>query len=79
MKPLDFPLLADENIHPEIIEALAAKGKQITSVQAHGLASRSDREILRYAHSRGWAVLTHDSASTPPPPSPAGCSTPSPA
>jgi hypothetical protein len=23
MKPLDFPLLADENIHPEIIEALA--------------------------------------------------------
>jgi predicted nuclease of predicted toxin-antitoxin system len=61
MRPLDFPLLADENIHPEIIEALTAKGKQITSVLAAGLAGREDREILSHAHSRGWVVVTHDS------------------
>jgi hypothetical protein len=26
MRPLNFPLLADENIHPEVIAALAARG-----------------------------------------------------
>jgi predicted nuclease of predicted toxin-antitoxin system len=61
MRPLDFPLLADENIHPEVIAALAAKGKQITSVHAEGLAGRKDREILRHAHAQGWVVITHDS------------------
>jgi predicted nuclease of predicted toxin-antitoxin system len=61
MRPLDFPLLADENIHPEVVEALAAKGKQITAVRAEGLAGRQDREILRHAHTRGWVVMTHDS------------------
>jgi predicted nuclease of predicted toxin-antitoxin system len=61
MRPLDFPLLADENIHPEVVAALAARGKQITSVVAAGLAGKQDREILGYAHERGWVVLTHDS------------------
>jgi predicted nuclease of predicted toxin-antitoxin system len=61
MRPLDFPLLADENIHFEVIAALAAKGRQVTSVHAERLAGREDREILHYAHVRGWVVLTHDS------------------
>jgi predicted nuclease of predicted toxin-antitoxin system len=61
MRPLNFPLLADENIHPEVVEALAAKGKQITSVRSEGLAGRQDREILSHAHARGWVVMTHDS------------------
>ncbi len=61
MKPLDFPLLADENIHPEVVAALAAQGKRITCVLIEGLAGREDREILKHAHERGWVVITHDS------------------
>jgi len=61
MKPLDFSLLADENIHPEVIGALRAAGGDLRSVRTEGLAGKDDREILRHAHSRGWVVLTHDS------------------
>ncbi len=60
MRPLDFPLLADENIHPEVVQTLAARGKQVVSVLAEGLAGREDREILSHAHARGWVVVTHD-------------------
>lgn len=60
MKPLGFPLLADENIHPEVTQALAAQGKQVRTVQAEGLTGHDDAEILRHAHKRGWVVLTHD-------------------
>jgi predicted nuclease of predicted toxin-antitoxin system len=61
MRPLDFPLLADENIRGEVVEALAASGKTATTVRAEGLAGRPDHEILSYAHARLWVVLTHDS------------------
>jgi predicted nuclease of predicted toxin-antitoxin system len=61
MKPLDFPLLADENIHPEVIGALRADGGDLRSILTEGLAGKEDREILRHAHLRGWVVLTHDS------------------
>ena len=46
---------------PRSSRPLAAKGKQIVSVRAEGLAGRQDREILRHAHGRGWVVVTHDS------------------
>ena len=49
MKPLDFPLLADENINPEVVEGLTLSGKDILSVATEGLAGHSDREILRCA------------------------------
>ena len=61
MKPLDFPLLADENIHPDVLQALAERGKDIRSVLAEGLGGCGDVEILRHAQARGWVVLTHDS------------------
>jgi len=61
MKPLDFPLLADENIHPEVIAALIAAGRAVRSVHSEGLAGEEDRKILRHAHSREWVILTHDS------------------
>jgi predicted nuclease of predicted toxin-antitoxin system len=61
MKPLGFPLLADENIHPDVVQALADQGKDIRSVQSEGLAGRRDVVILRHALPRGWVVLTHDS------------------
>jgi predicted nuclease of predicted toxin-antitoxin system len=61
MRPLDFPLFADENIHPDVIRALAAQGKDIRSVIGEGLVGRADAEILRHAHAGGRVVLTHDS------------------
>jgi len=29
MKPLEFPLLADENIHPDVVRALAALNERM--------------------------------------------------
>jgi predicted nuclease of predicted toxin-antitoxin system len=61
VKPLDRPLLADENIQAATVARLAARGKDIRSVQDEGLAGRSDSEILRHASEQGRVVLTHDS------------------
>jgi predicted nuclease of predicted toxin-antitoxin system len=61
MKPLSFPLLADENIRPEVVQALRAQGKDIRTVHDEGLTGHPDIEILRRAHQLGRAVATHDS------------------
>jgi predicted nuclease of predicted toxin-antitoxin system len=61
VKPLGFPLLADENVHPDVVVALAREGRSVRSVLAEGLGGRDDATILRHAHTRGWVVLTHDS------------------
>jgi predicted nuclease of predicted toxin-antitoxin system len=61
MRPLDFPLLADENIQKEVVNALVARGKDVRSVLDEGLAGRDDIDILRAAHAQGRIVLTHDS------------------
>jgi predicted nuclease of predicted toxin-antitoxin system len=60
MRPLDFPLLADENIHPEVIRSLIQEGTNITSVIGEGMAGQPDIDILRHAHAQHRAVLTHD-------------------
>jgi predicted nuclease of predicted toxin-antitoxin system len=60
MRPLGFPLLCDENIHPEVVTALAAQGKDVRAAVAEGLGGRPDEAILRFAHHRGRVVLTHD-------------------
>jgi predicted nuclease of predicted toxin-antitoxin system len=59
MKPLDWPLLADENIHADVVSGLVARGKDVRSIRerAFGL---DDREVLRMAHAEGRVVLTHD-------------------
>jgi predicted nuclease of predicted toxin-antitoxin system len=61
MRPLDFPLLADENIHPGVVRALAAQGKDVRSVSTEGLMGKPDAEVLRYAYAQGRVILTHDS------------------
>ncbi len=60
MIPLAFPLLADENIHPDVVAGLRAQGKNITTVGEERLIGRSDLEVLRHAHSGGRVVVTHD-------------------
>jgi hypothetical protein len=47
VKPLDFPLLADENIHPGVVRALAARGKDVRSVSMDGVTSKPDAEVQR--------------------------------
>ena len=37
MNPLDFPLLADENIHPEVVRFLVDRGYDVQSVAEQDL------------------------------------------
>ncbi len=60
MRALDHPLLADENIHPDVVGALRRQGKDVRSVAQEGLQGKADREILSRAHAGGRVVLTHD-------------------
>ncbi|HEX4339022.1 MAG TPA: DUF5615 family PIN-like protein [Polyangiaceae bacterium] len=59
MRPLDWPLLADENIHPDVVSGLRAKGKDVRSICERGFGL-DDRDVLRAAHADKRVVLTHD-------------------
>lgn len=59
MKPLGWPLLADENIHPDVVRGLVARGMNIRSILENGYGL-SDREVLRVAHRERRVVVTHD-------------------
>jgi predicted nuclease of predicted toxin-antitoxin system len=61
VKPLDFPLLADENIHPDVIAYLRQQECDIRSVVEDDLVGQSDRTVLRTAFADDRVVLTHDS------------------
>jgi predicted nuclease of predicted toxin-antitoxin system len=61
VNPLAFPLLADENIHPDVIAFLRQQGYDIQSVVEEGLVGQSDLDVLQSAHRQGRVVLTHDS------------------
>ncbi len=60
MKALDFPLLADENIDPDVVAELRARGYDVASVRDRLLGGRPDAEILATAVAEGRVVLTHD-------------------
>ena len=61
MKALDFPLLADENVNPEVIQFLRKAGLNVDSVAEQGNFGLSDTEVLQQATEEGRVVLTHDS------------------
>lgn len=61
MNPLDLPLLTDENVHPDVVQGLRARGKDVRTVGDEGLRGSDDVVILRRAHSTGRVVVTHDS------------------
>ncbi|HET7144054.1 MAG TPA: DUF5615 family PIN-like protein [Anaerolineales bacterium] len=61
MKALDFPLLADENVHPDIISFLRDEGIDIESVAEQGRYGIPDTQVLQQATETGRVVLTHDS------------------
>ena len=60
MKPLELPLLADENIHPRVVQALREQGKDVSTVLEVGLSGRPDTEVLEKARGDGRVVVTHD-------------------
>ena len=60
MRPLDFPLLADENIHPDVIMFLRKNGCDIESIFDKSMQGATDKQILSYAYDTGKVVLTHD-------------------
>lgn len=61
MKALDFHLLADENLNPEVIEFLRKAELNVSSIAEQGDFGLSDTEVLRQATEEGRVVLTHDS------------------
>jgi predicted nuclease of predicted toxin-antitoxin system len=60
MNPLDLALLTDENIHPDVVQGLRARGKDVRTVVDEGLRGSDDVVVLRRAHSTGRVVVTHD-------------------
>lgn len=61
MKALDFPLLADENVHPDVIEFLREAGLDVESVSEQGKFGLPDTKVLQQASEADRVVLTHDS------------------
>jgi predicted nuclease of predicted toxin-antitoxin system len=61
VKALDFPLLADENVHPEVISFLRGTQLDISSIAEQGKFGLSDDEVLKLATDSERVVLTHDS------------------
>jgi predicted nuclease of predicted toxin-antitoxin system len=61
VRALDFPLLADENIHPDVIEFLRRGRLDVGSVSEQGKFGLPDSQILQHATEAGRVVLTHDS------------------
>ena len=62
MKPLDFPLLSDENISPDVVEGLRARGCDLRTAWDEQLVGRSDVDVLERANSQRRVVVTHDLA-----------------
>jgi predicted nuclease of predicted toxin-antitoxin system len=60
MNPLELPLLADENIHAEVVAALRKQGKDVRTVEDEALLGSDDVTILRRAHAGSRVVMTHD-------------------
>jgi predicted nuclease of predicted toxin-antitoxin system len=59
MRTSDLALLADENIHPDVIRALREKARDVRSIQEDHPGA-NDHTVLRIGHAEGRVVLTHD-------------------
>jgi predicted nuclease of predicted toxin-antitoxin system len=60
--PLDFPLLTDENIAPEVVAGLRARGCDLHTARDEQLIGRPDVDVLDRATAQGRVVVTHDLA-----------------
>jgi predicted nuclease of predicted toxin-antitoxin system len=55
-----LPLLTDENIAPDVVEGLRARGCDLRTAAEERLIGRPDVEVLERATSQGRVVVTHD-------------------
>jgi predicted nuclease of predicted toxin-antitoxin system len=53
-------LLFDENLAPELVEALADSYPDSQHVHEHGLGASDDRDVWEYAKSFGLVIVTKD-------------------
>lgn len=60
MKLFACKMLADENIHPKVVQLLRQRGCDIEDVFTAGLAQQPDDVILAEARKNDRIVLTHD-------------------
>jgi predicted nuclease of predicted toxin-antitoxin system len=61
MKALEFPLLADENVNPDVVAFLRNTGLDVESIAEQGSFGLEDTKVLKQATESGRVVLTHDS------------------
>jgi predicted nuclease of predicted toxin-antitoxin system len=62
VKPLDFPLLSDENIAPDVVAGLRARSCDLRTAWDEQLIGRPDVDVLDRAANQGRVVVTHDVA-----------------
>ena len=53
-------VLADENVHADIVSGLRKEGFDLVTAVEAGLGGRKDQEILDYAEQHGLVVLSGD-------------------
>jgi hypothetical protein len=62
VRPLDFPLLTDENIAADVVAGLRARAYDVRSTEEERLIGRGDGDILERATALHRVVVTHDLA-----------------
>jgi predicted nuclease of predicted toxin-antitoxin system len=60
MHPFRFPLLADENIHDEVVHYLRKQGLPIDSIKERNLRGSTDNQIIDLAQKEEKVIITHD-------------------
>lgn len=60
MHPLRFPIIADENIHEEVVFYLREQGLKIESIRERSLRGTTDEQIMILAQAEEKIILTHD-------------------
>ncbi|NOT29481.1 MAG: DUF5615 family PIN-like protein [Planctomycetes bacterium] len=60
MSLFELALLADENLHPEVVRSLVEREVDIVSAAQVGLSGAGDVAILRRAVAEKRVVVTHD-------------------
>lgn len=60
MKLDDFGLLADENLHSEVVAFLRQHGFDVRTISELGLLGAADTAVMREAVSEDRVIVTHD-------------------
>lgn len=60
MKFRGFPLLADQNIHADVLRFLRGEGVDVVDVEQAGLVGADDAVLLAWGVSQGRVIVSHD-------------------